>query len=101
MIKFRQTCIAAAALAISAGSAYAADAIGIPACDDFLTKYDACISAKVPAEQQAQTKAALDGMRAQWKAAAANPQSKTALETGCKQMADAVKQQTAALSCAW
>src|SRR5450756_593269 len=30
--------------------------IGIPECDDFITKYDACVSAHVPEAQRAQYK---------------------------------------------
>src|ERR1700686_3274261 len=79
----------------------AGEKIGIPECDDFIAKYDACVSSKVAEAQQAQLKSAVDQWRASWKKLAANPATKGTLAAACKQAAD---QQAAALKsygCTW
>lgn len=48
---------------LSVAEAQAADAVGIPVCDDFLTKYEACITGKIPAAQQPMFKSSVDQMR--------------------------------------
>jgi hypothetical protein len=79
----------------------AGEKIGIPECDDFIAKYDACVSSKVPEAQRAQLKSAVDQWRASWKKLAASPATKGTLAATCKQ---AAAQQAAALksySCSW
>jgi hypothetical protein len=58
--------------------------IGVPECDDFMAKYDACVTGKVPEAQRAQYKSSLDQWRNSWKALAANPQTKGTLAAACK-----------------
>jgi hypothetical protein len=70
------------------------DKIGVPECDDFIAKYESCVSSKVPEMARAQYKTAIDQWRASWKKLADNPQTKGSLAAACKQAAD---QQTAAL----
>ena len=75
--------------------------IGVPECDDFITKYDACVSSKVPEAARAQYKSAVDQWRASWKKLADNPATKGTLAAACKQAAE---QQAAALKsygCSW
>jgi curli biogenesis system outer membrane secretion channel CsgG len=72
----------------------AGDKIGVPECDDFIAKYDACVSSKVPEAARAQYKSAIDQWRSSWKKLADNPQTKGTLAAACKQAAD---QQAAAL----
>jgi hypothetical protein len=79
----------------------AGDKIGIPECDDFIAKYDACVSSKVPEVARAQYKSAIEQWRAAWKKQAQNPATKGTLAAACKQAAE---QQAAALKsygCAW
>ncbi|HLL28133.1 MAG TPA: hypothetical protein VKT73_10885 [Xanthobacteraceae bacterium] len=78
------------AAALIATAATAAD-IGIPACDDFLAKYEVCVSGKIPAAQQATFKAQLDQLRASWTTLAQNPNTRPTLEAACKQTADQMK----------
>lgn len=80
--------------------AIAQDKIGIPACDDFFTKYDACM-AKIPAAQQATYKGQMDQMRTAWKGMAANPQTKATLESTCTQMNATMKTSMAQFGCQW
>src|SRR3979409_2047029 len=48
------------------------DKIGVPECDDFIAKYDACVSSKVPEVARAQYKSAIEQWRAAWKKQAEN-----------------------------
>lgn len=68
--------------------------IGIPECDDFIAKYEACVSSKVPEAQRAQYKNAVAEWRKTWKQLAENPATKATLTAVCKQAAE---QQAAAL----
>ncbi len=75
--------------------------IGVPECDDFIAKYDACVSSKVPEAARAQYKSAVDQWRSSWKKLADNPATKGSLAAACKQ---AAAQQEAALKsygCTW
>src|ERR1700682_4919246 len=49
--------------------------IGVPECDEFITKYEACTS-KVPEAARAQYKSSVEQLRASWKKLAANPATK-------------------------
>jgi len=75
--------------------------IGVAACDDFLKKYEACISGKVPAAAQATFKTSLDTWRSSWKKLAETPQGKAGLETACKSALDQAKTSLASYNCSW
>ena len=84
-----------------ATTAPAGEKIGVPECDDFIAKYDACVSSKVPEAVRAQYKSAIDQWRASWKKLAENPATKSTLASACK---TAREQQEAALKsygCSW
>lgn len=70
------------------------DKIGVPECDDFIAKYDACVSNKVPEMVRAQYKDAIARWRTEWKKLANDPATRAQLATTCKQAAE---QQNAAL----
>jgi len=57
---------------------------GVAECDNFLTAYEDCVHNKVPATAQAQFNQGMAEWRKQWHALAANPQTKPALLTACK-----------------
>lgn len=61
--------------------------IGIPECDEYIAKYEAC-AGKVPEAGRAAYKSALDQTRASWKKLADNPQTKGTLAAACKQAAE-------------
>jgi len=73
-------------------TASAGEKIGIPECDEYIAKYEAC-TGKVPEAGRAAYKSALDQTRASWKKLADNPQTKASLAAACKQ---ATEQQSAA-----
>src|SRR5437868_50805 len=57
--------------------------VGVPECDDFIAKYEACINSKVPEAQRAQFKPTLDQWRSSWRTLATNPQTKGTLAGVC------------------
>ena len=92
---------ATAATPAKTTTASSGEKIGVPECDDFIAKYDACVSSKVPEAARAQYKSAIDQWRSSWKKLADNPATKGTLAAACKQ---AAAQQEAALKqygCAW
>lgn len=76
------------------------DKIGVPECDEYIEKWEACY-AKMPDAAKAAAKTSFDTMRNTWKTSAANPQAKAALATGCKAAMDAAKTAMSAYSCQW
>ena len=70
----------------------AGDKIGIPECDDYLNKYEACVSGKVPDAARAQYKSSLEQTRKSWREMAANPQTKAGLAKACQMATDQAKQ---------
>ena len=92
---------ATAATPAKSTAASSGEKIGVPECDDFIAKYDACVSSKVPEAARAQYKSAVDQWRSSWKKLADNPATKGSLAAACKQ---AATQQEAALKqygCTW
>src|SRR5215475_11031858 len=90
-----------AALLVSITAAAHAQSTGIAACDDFLTKYDSCVSSKLPDAQRALYKSQLDQTRKLWLDMSKNPTAKAAMETTCKQTMDAVKTSLQAYGCSF
>ena len=78
----------------SGTAAATGDNIGVPECDDFITKYDACVSNKVPEMVRAQYKDAIARWRSEWRRMANDPATRGQLAAACKQAAE---QQSAAL----
>ena len=90
----------AVALVFGAVGARAAD-IGVAACDDFLKKYEACVSGKIPAAQQPTFKAQLEQIRQSWTTIAQNPSTRPTLEAACKQTADQMKASMTPYGCSF
>jgi hypothetical protein len=64
--------------------------IGVKECDEYITKYSACLG-KMPAESKAAMEGAFTQMKTAWKQAAATPAGKEGLVAGCKAATDAIK----------
>jgi hypothetical protein len=75
--------------------------IGVADCDDFLAKYEACISDKVPAQARTQYEASIKQWRDSWRQLAANPQTKASLAQACKMAADQAKQSMTSYGCSF
>ena len=86
----------------SSGSAAASgDSIGVPECDEFITKYEKCITDSVPAAAQESLKQSMKQMRDGYKQAASTEAGKKALAQSCKQSLETTKQAMAAYKCSW
>src|SRR5205085_5240121 len=73
--------------------------VGVPECDDFLAKYEACVSGKVPAVAQSAFKTSMETWRNSWKELAKTPQGKAGLATPCKSAADQAKASLGSYGC--
>ena len=73
--------------------------IGVPACDDFLQRYTACIDDKAPEALKGQLRAAMAAMLDGWKTAAASSSGRASLSAACKAAREAVAKSTAAWGC--
>lgn len=80
-------------------AASADDKIGIPECDDYLAKYEACVSGKVPESARAQYKSSLEQMRKSWREMAADPKTKGGLAMACQAATTQGKQQFKMYGC--
>ena len=76
-----------------------ADSVGVPECDEYLNKYQACVDAKVPESARAAFRQSLDQTRGAWRTALATPGGKEGLSAACKQARDAAKTSMAAYGC--
>ena len=77
------------------------DKIGVAECDEYIEKYEMCITEKVPEAQRAMLKTSFEAQRKSFKDAAATPQGKAGLAQGCKQALEAAKASTSAWGCKW
>ena len=73
--------------------------IGVAECDDFIDKYEACITGKVPEAARAQWNTALQTWRTEWKKLADNPQTRGSLAAACKMAADQSRQSMKPYGC--
>jgi len=75
----------------TSSTAGSGEKIGVADCDDFIAKYDACVTAHVPEQARAQYSASLKQWRDSWRQLAANPATKGTLASACKQAAEQAK----------
>jgi hypothetical protein len=92
---------ASTATPASAAASTSGDNIGVPECDDFIAKYEACVSSKVPEMVRAQYQASLKQWKDSWKKLAENPQTKPTLASACKQSLEQAKTSLNAFNCRW
>ncbi|HEY0100474.1 MAG TPA: hypothetical protein VGB76_16130 [Pyrinomonadaceae bacterium] len=88
---------ASTAPASNAGSS--GDTIGVPECDDYLAKYETCVSSKVPEAARAQYQSTLAQTRKSWRDLAANPQTKASLAQACKTATESARQTMKSIGC--
>ena len=97
---FRTSVVAAAGTAlVMASTGLGAQTLGIAACDDFLKKYETCVTSQVPAAQRATFQDQFDQWRKAWSDMAKNPNTKAGLENACKQSAEQMKTAMSAFGC--
>jgi hypothetical protein len=90
-----------AAASPAATTASTGEKIGVAECDDFITKYEACVTGKVPAAQQAMFKTSIEQWRSSWKKLADNPATKGTLASICKTQLDQSKTALSSFGCSW
>jgi hypothetical protein len=96
----RPTLIATAVFALMGLYAgLGAQTTGVAACDDFLKKYEACITSKIPAAQKATYQGQIEQLRKSWSDMAKNPNMKAGLESACRQMSDTMKASLSSFGC--
>lgn len=78
-----------------------AEKVGVPECDEYIAKYDACVSGKVPEMARAQYKSALETLRNSWRQAASTPQGKAGLAAACKQATEQARTAMKAYNCSF
>lgn len=83
----------------SENAATTGDSIGIPECDEFLAKYHACLTNKVPQETRATLAQSFDQMRSAWRATASTADGKAGLAVVCTQARQASKAAMGAYGC--
>ena len=76
-----------------------ADAVGVPECDDYLKKYEACVMSKAPATGRVALKQSFNQTRTAWRSALAAPGGREGLVTACKQAQVASKASLVAYGC--
>lgn len=79
----------------------AAAEFGVAECDDYMTKYAACIDSKVPEAARAALRQSLDQTKAQWKQAASTPEGRSGLAMACKQMTETARASMTAYGCSF
>ena len=82
----------------SAPVAGSSEKIGIPECDDFIAKYNACISDHVPAAKKAEYKENLDAFARTWKQLMASS-DKSTVAAACKRHSDMARENMKSFGC--
>jgi hypothetical protein len=82
-------------------AAIAQDKVGIPVCDDFLAKYDACLSTIERPERRARLQETAAQLRASWIAAAADTTGRANMEQLCATVADGTRKNATMAKCNW
>jgi hypothetical protein len=62
----RTGCCVVVTVAVLAGAGGAAEQVGVPNCDAFLTRYEACINTKMPQNVRALHQKEVDQWRKRW-----------------------------------
>ncbi len=82
----------------SATTTSSSEKIGIAECDDFIAKYNACISDHVPAAKKAEYKENIDAFARAWKQLMANSDKNT-VAAACKRHSDMARENMKSFGC--
>jgi len=83
----------------TSSSTSSGEKIGIAECDDFLAKYDDCVTKNVPEAQRAQYESSLKQWRDSWRQLAKNDMTKGTLAAACKQALESAKSSMKSYNC--
>ena len=89
----------ASTAATPASTTTTAAVTGVAECDEYISKYEACVKDKVPASMRAQMQTTLDASRNAWKTAASTPQGKATLAKTCTDALAAARQAMGSYGC--
>lgn len=92
---------AASNAAASNTSTASGDKIGVPECDDYIAKWEACVNSKVPEAQRGTFKGAFETTRSSWRQLASTAQGKAGLAQACKAAHEQAKQAFGSYGCSW
>src|SRR5215208_941052 len=81
-----------AAQPAGAAPVVAAGDFGVPACDQYMRKYMACVDSKVPQSGKAVMRQSMEQTKAAWKQAAVSAQGREGLAMACAQAEAAARQ---------
>ncbi len=99
---FRLACALAVGCQLALDSnAWAQDKIGVPVCDAFLAKYEACIATIERPERRTRLQETAAQLRASWIAAAADKAGSANLAQLCQKVAEGTKQNATMSKCQW
>jgi hypothetical protein len=79
----------------------AGDAVGVPACDNYINKYAACVEDKIPVAQRALMQRSLVTMRQAWRKAAATEIGRQSLSRACETAMATARKSMATFKCQW
>ncbi len=75
--------------------------IGVPECDNYLSKYERCIADKVPSDRKKAFEDALGRTRTTWKTLAANPGARPGLPQACSLALQTAQTTLKHYACSW
>lgn len=85
-----------------AGEAGAAQGeIGVPECDDYLSRYRRCIADKVPSDRRQSFEDGLSRTRESWKRLADNPGARPGLPQACSLARQTAQTTLKQYACSW
>ena len=82
----------------AAKASSSSEKIGIAECDDFIAKYNACISDHVPAAKKAEYKENIDAFARTWKQLMANS-DKSTVAAACKRHSEMARENMKSFGC--
>lgn len=88
------------AISFVLSGARAGEPMGIPACDSYLEKYEACLE-KIPGAERDAHRRKINEARKVWPTAAQNPIVKQALESTCEVQFEQMKRSLSRYGCSF
>ena len=74
---------------------------GIPECDDYVRKMNACINDKVPADEQSALRFQLGSTKRTWQKESLDPSQRDSLASECRDAASLAARSTEQYGCQW
>lgn len=75
------------------------ESLGVPECDDYLNKYEACVMSRAPEAARGALVKSLSQTRNAWRGSLSTPAGKEALAKACQQARDTARPSLAGYGC--